>query len=86
MQDYLQLLGQTAQILHLNGVQFKLAHELNCAQVVLDKTIALVNEHSYILRNDEHALRAIMSQNSVFKYQTGIGSARCRNTFYPYVN
>ena len=67
MQDYLQLLGQTAQnsqaqILHLNGGQFKLAHELNHTQVALDKTIALVNEHSYILRNDEHALRMIMSQ------------------------
>ena len=67
MQDYLQLLGQTAQnsqaqILHLNGGQFKLAHELNHTQVALEKTIALVNEHSYILRNDEHALRTIMSQ------------------------
>ena len=67
MQDYLQIIGQTtqnsqAQILHLNEGQLKIAHELNHTQVALNKTIAMVNEHSYILRNHEHALRTIISQ------------------------
>ena len=67
MQDYLQIIGQTtqnsqAQMLHLNEGQLKLAYELNHTQVAINKTIAMVNEHSYILRNHEHALHTIMSQ------------------------
>ena len=67
MQDYLQIIGQTAQnrqaqMLHLNEGQLKLAHELHHTQVALNKAIAMMNEHSYILRNHEHTLRTIMSQ------------------------
>jgi len=67
MQDSLLTMNQTiqnnqAQILHFNEGQLKLAHELNYTQVALNKTLAMVNEHSYILRNHEDALRTIMSQ------------------------
>ncbi|CAF4321656.1 unnamed protein product, partial [Rotaria sp. Silwood2] len=49
-------------MLHLNKGQLKLAQELNYTQVALNKTIAMVNEHAYILREHEEALRTIISQ------------------------
>ncbi|CAF0963273.1 unnamed protein product [Didymodactylos carnosus] len=55
----------TAQILHLNEGQVKLAYELNYTQAALNQTIDLVNEHSEILRTHETALRTL-SQMTMF--------------------
>jgi hypothetical protein len=51
-----------AQILHLQDGQLKVAHELNSTQVALNKTLALVNEHTHVLQTHENALRTIHSQ------------------------
>ncbi|CAF3672072.1 unnamed protein product [Rotaria socialis] len=55
-------LSNQAQILHLSEGQLKLALELNNTQVALNKTIALVNEHASIVRQQEDALRLVLSQ------------------------
>lgn len=51
----------TAQILHLNEGQLKLAHELNYTQAALNRTLDLINEHSDILKTHETALRTLSS-------------------------
>jgi hypothetical protein len=53
--------AHTAQILHLNEGQLKIAHELNYTQAALNKTIDLVNEHAEILKTHESALRTLSS-------------------------
>ena len=50
------------QLFHLNEGQLIIAQELNHTQYALNKTIALVNEHSAILRIHDKALRTIISQ------------------------
>ena len=56
---------QTAQILHLNEGQMKLAYALNFTQVALNRTIDLVNEHSEIIRTHDKAIRTL-SQMTMF--------------------
>ena len=58
---HLATINNEAQILHLNEGQLKLAKELGDTQTALNKTMALVNQHSEILHNHAEALKTILS-------------------------
>lgn len=57
-----RLACNTVQLLHLSEGQLKLTQELNFTQNALNKTIAIVNQHSEILREHEAAFRALIAQ------------------------
>lgn len=66
---HLATINNEAQILHLNEGQLKLAQELGNTQVALNKTMALVNQHSEILHNHAEALKTILSQTLFLRNQ-----------------
>ncbi len=66
---HLATINNEAQILHINEGQLKLAKELSDTQVALNKTMALVNQHSEILHNHAEALKTILSQTLFLRNQ-----------------
>ena len=66
---HLATINNEAQILHLNEGQVKLAEELRDTQIALNKTMALVNQHSEILRNHAEALKTLVSQTLFLRNQ-----------------
>ncbi len=65
----LATVNNEAQILHLNEGQLKLAKELGDTQAALNRTMALVNQHSKILNNHAVALKTILSQTLFLRNQ-----------------
>jgi hypothetical protein len=61
-----QLATQSAKLLHLSDGQLKLANELNYTQAALNRTIALVNDHSAVLDQQRAAIEALASYAQFF--------------------
>ena len=66
---HLATINNEAQILHIQEGQVKLAEELRDTQIALNRTMALVNQHSEILRNHAKALKALLSQTLFLRNQ-----------------
>ncbi|CAM2727026.1 unnamed protein product [Rotaria socialis] len=68
--------AHTTQLYHLNQGQLKLAHSLNNTQSALNRTIALVNEHSLVLGEHNAAIEqlALFAQLISHKLSTSMHS------------